>query len=332
MRFRKWMALLTAVLVCGMLAACGSKTPQAEPETETTETVTDTVENTQPPTEAPDVWGRTVRRNGHTWRYNSRQTTVLFMGVDTKAEIEETALVGNGGRSDTMALLVLDPESQTTRVVAISRDTMTRVGVYNRRGEKLYDGTMQITMQYAFGDSPAKSCQLSKKAVSAMLLDLPIDSYCSLTLDGVTAAVNLMGGITLTLEDDWTDIDPSYLAGETITMDAPMVERFLRYRDTGMTGSNDVRMERQGWFVHQLFKQISAKGSIGVKLLLEYVDPYLETDMDGDTIKHLADYQLAEVIYKIPGQTLEGKKHDEYYIDEEAMKDLLLELFYNQVD
>lgn len=276
-------------------------------------------------------WGRTVTRNGHAWRYNTRLTTVLFLGVDTTEIKEEHNYIGNGGRSDTMLLLVLNPDTQTTDMILISRDTMATVGVYDRDREKLYDGFMQITMQYAFGDNPKRSCMLSKKAVSQMLLDLPIDYYCSMTLDGISAAVQNLGSLTVTLQDDWTDIDPAYTAGETVTMDGRMVERFLRYRDLEVSGSNSVRMERQAWFIKQMFESLFKSGKVTAEKLLSSVEPYMETDMNADTIQSLTHFRLADKARVLPGGVVEGRKHDEYYIDEEAMKDLLLDVFYYRV-
>lgn len=283
------------------------------------------------PQQAEDTWGRTVSRHGQTWRCNTRLTTVLFMGVDTKASKEEQGYLGTGGRSDTMLLLVLNPDTRTTELISISRDTMAKVGIYNRDREKIADGFMQITMQYAFGDNPKRSCMLSKKAVSEMLLDLPIDFYCSMTLDGISAAVNRLGGLTVVLRDDWTDISPEYTAGAAVTMDAHMVERFLRYRDVEVSGSNTVRVERQSWFIRQMLETLLYSGKVSAEQLLSYVQPYLETDMTAETIRNLADYRLSDETRMIPGGVIEGKKHDEFYIDEEALKDLLLDVFYYRV-
>lgn len=312
---KKYALLLLVVL---LLTACS--TPQAAAPT-------------QPTTAAqPEAdWGRTVTRNGHTWRYNSRLTTVLFLGVDTAEGKEEDNYIGNGGRSDTMILLVLNPDKQSTRTIFISRDTMAEVTVYNQDREKLYDGFMQITMQYAYGDNAKRSCMLSKKAVSKLLLDLPVDYYCSMTLDGIAAAVNALGGLTLTLEQDWTDIHPSYTAGSTVNMDAAMVSRFLRYRDLETSGSNTDRIQRQSWFVRQVFDKLIRSGSLSADQVVETVRPYLETDMNADTIQALSSYKLAPEMDLLPGGVVAGKRHDEFYVDEEAMKDLLIDIFYYRV-
>lgn len=339
MKKNKIAAALAALLAAQLLTGCGTNSSgikQVEGLQPTTQPLSLeqiqqelAIEETVPPqAQQPESMGRTIEQDGVTWRYNTRLRTVLFMGVDTRAGAENKIGIGNNGRSDTLLLFVIDPDEERIQLITISRDTMTKVDVYDRDRNYLFSGKMQLTMQYSFGDSAARSCQLVKSKISDLLYDLPINYHCSLTLDGILAASDLLGGIKLTLEDDWTDIDPTYTAGSTITLKGEQLERFLRYRDTDVSGSNDVRMARHGWFIRQMFSQMGTVGSAGVEMLLDKLDPYLETDMDADTIKQLTSYHLSDEILKIPGQTVQGKAHDEYYIDEEACKQMILDVFY----
>lgn len=339
MKKNKIAAALAALLAAQLLTGCGTNSSgikQVEGLQPTTQPLSLeqiqqelAIEETVPPqAQQPESMGRTIEQDGVTWRYNTRLRTVLFMGVDTRAGAENKIGIGNNGRSDTLLLFVIDPDEERIQLITISRDTMTKVDVYDRDRNYLFSGKMQLTMQYSFGDSAARSCQLVKSKISDLLYDLPINYHCSLTMDGILAASDLLGGVKLTLEDDWTDIDPTYTAGSTITLKGEQLERFLRYRDTDVSGSNDVRMSRHGWFIRQLFSQMGTVGSAGVEMLLDKLDPYLETDMDADTIKQLTSYHLSDEILKVPGETIRGKSHDEYYVDEEACKQMILDVFY----
>lgn len=339
MKKNKIAAALAALLAAQLLTGCGTNSSgikQVEGLQPTTQPLSLeqiqqelAIEETVPPqAQQPESMGRTIEQDGVTWRYNTRLRTVLFMGVDTRAGAENKIGIGNNGRSDTLLLFVIDPDEERIQLITISRDTMTKVDVYDRDRNYLFSGKMQVTMQYSFGDSAARSCQLVKSKISDLLYDLPINYHCSLTLDGILAASDLLGGIKLTLEDDWTDIDPTYTAGSTITLKGEQLERFLRYRDIQVSGSNDVRMSRHGWFIRQLFSQMGTVGSAGVEMLLDKLDPYLETDLDADTIKQLTSYHLSDEILKVPGETIRGKAHDEYYVDEEACKQMILDVFY----
>lgn len=339
MKKYKIAAALAVLLAAQLLAGCGANSKHIK-QVESTQPTTQplsleqiqqelAIEETVPPQDQqPESMGRTIEQDGVTWRYNTRLRTVLFMGVDTRAGAENKIGIGNNGRSDTLLLFVIDPDHESVQLITISRDTMTKVDVYDRDRNYLFSGKMQVTMQYSFGDSAARSCQLVKKKISNLLYDLPINYHCSLTLDGILAASDLLGGIKLTLEDDWTDIDPTYTAGSTITLKGEQLEQFLRYRDIQTSGSNDVRMSRHGWFIRQLFRQMGTVGSTGVDMLLNKLDPYLETDLDADTLKQLTSYHLTDEILKVPGETIRGKAHDEYYVDEEACKQMILDVFY----
>lgn len=334
---RKLAAALAAVLAAQLLTGCTAKTVTQGPGTQPTTRPLSLEEIQQelaiqetlaPQAAQQESLERTIVQDGVTWRYNSRLRTVLFMGVDTRVGSENKIGIGNNGRSDTLLLFVIDPDKETIQLITLSRDTMTKVDVYDKDRKYLFSGKMQLTMQYSFGDNATRSCHLVKDKVSSLLYDLPIHNYCSLTLDGILAASDLLDGVKLTLEEDWTDIDPTYTAGSTITLKGEQLERFLRYRDIEVSGSNDVRMSRHGWFIRQLFGQMSRLGSTGVDMLLNKLDPYLETDMDAETIKQLTQFRFSDQILKIPGQTIPGKAHDEYYIDEEACKQMLLDVFY----
>lgn len=311
-----------AALAALSLMLCGcSAAPKEAPET-TAATLSQTAE--------PE-WGRTVSRDGKTWRYNSRLTTVLFMGVDSHETDASEVMFGSGGRADMVCLLVLDPDSSTTRIVMLSRDTITDVDVYSPDNELMFTTPLQLTMQYSVGSSPSRSCRLMRRTVSRTLLDLPIASHCSMTLDGIGAAAEYFGGITLTLEEDWSAINPAYTAGATITMDAKQAEYFLRWRDVETTGSNDTRIRRHSAFLRAMFSQIGQMSRPELEKLLEHLAPWLETDMDAETVSNLTKFTVASEVEKIPGQTVLGDAgHDEFHIDTEKMKDLLIRIFYRE--
>ena len=76
-------------------------------------------------------------------------------------------------------------------------------------GEKLGKEKGQIALQYAYGDGGRKSCWLTKNAVSELLYGVKIDAYLAMTIEGIAKATDLIGGVTLTVPEDYTDIDPS---------------------------------------------------------------------------------------------------------------------------
>ena len=282
----------------------------------------------------PDM-ENTVTLNGKTYKKRTDIRTVLFLGIDNTKTVEaEGAAVGNQGRADSVVLFVLDKTAKTTTTLLISRNTMTEVDMYKANGELATSGVTQINMQYAFGNGPARGNFLMKRTVSELLYNVKIDACVSMTLEGISAIVDGMGGITLTMPEDFTDIDERYTAGATVTLNGEETERFVRYRDIEVTGSAEDRLDRQDWFVHALFKQMKAQGNMGEKLeeMLNAADEYIEMDLDAETIKMLASYEMLDETRKVPGTTETGKHHDEFYVDEEGLRELIVELFYEPVE
>ena len=296
----------------------GSRTGQYVPEMQT-------------PVEDTTDWS-SITYQGEQWNRNRRLKTVLFLGIDKKAQVQSHSLIGTGGRADTVLLFVMDPDSRTTKILQISRDTILPVDVYNEDRELLYTGEMQINMQYAFGESAARSCFLMKKKISELLYGVPVDSCCAVTIDGMVSIVDALGGVPLTLEEDWTDIDPAYTAGASVTMDGRAVERFVRYRDTAEVGSNDVRMERQAWFFTKLLSILKKRGSAELIDLLDQAGDGVYTDMDAETMKDFTKYSLGSDPVKLPGETRRGELHDEYSLNEGALRELILNTFYTKAE
>ena len=275
-------------------------------------------------------WGSTYTCGGEVWNLNRDLKTVAFFGIDTTGEPEPdpNIPVGIGGRADTILLSVLDEKNRTQKIFEVSRDTILSVDVYDHDGSFLYSGKMQINMQYAFGSSAERSCYLMKRKISNLLYGIEVDGCCSLTIDGMVKIVDAMGGIPLTFTEDYSDIDPSYTVGSSVTMDGKEVQRFLRSRDTGVTGSNDARMARQKWFLGQMLSLLKQYPYDKILSWYEAAGSDAISDLDAETMKKMAEYPVDPDTVKLPGETRRGELHDEFILDEDALRTLILETFY----
>lgn len=280
-------------------------------------------------TDDPD-WGKTVIYNGVEYHLNKRITTVMFLGVDEGSRMSFESNIQTGSRADTIILFVLDDETETSKMLLVSRDTMTEVDVYKTNGDFAYSGVMQIDMQYSFGDSARRSCFLMKKTVSELLYGIEIDGCISLSMDGISEIVDAMGGLTLKIEDDYTDIDERYAEGAIVKLSGAEAERFVRYRDKSKTGSNDMRMARQSWLINEILRQLKAsgKGTNYVNDILDVASDYIESNLSAEMLKKLSNYKMEGETLKVPGATSAGILHDEYYVDEAALKEMIVSVFY----
>lgn len=278
-------------------------------------------------------WTAEIEYNGVRYRKRDNLKSILFMGVDNAKSGLDSDKLGNNGRTDTLILLIVDETEKSMQMLQISRDTYTDVDVYDNNGDYLYSGKMQITMQYSFGDSPTRGAFLTKRTLSEVLYGIDIDGYFSLTMDGITALTDAMGGIEVTIPEDYTDVDPAFVKGEKILLSGENAERILRYRDVNETGSNDVRMERQAWFVRQLVATLQKRSKSDISKLLDDADPYLSTDLSAEMMKELFSYKLSDEVLKVPGQTVLGDEgRDEYHVDNDALRELIIDRYYEPIE
>lgn len=273
-------------------------------------------------------WGGTVTHGGKTYKRRADITTILLLGIDGGNPGATAA--GSGGRSDAIVFLFLDDTARTAQILSVPRDTMTDVDIYDHLDLYRYSAYMQVAMQYAHGSSPARGCYITKKTLSRMLYGMRIDGCLSLEMDGISVITDMMGGITLTMPEDYSDVDPAYTKGATITLNGDEMEHFIRYRQLEH-GQSVIRMDRQNWLMTEMVRQLQTSGmSSFLEKVLDKAEAYIESDIDGDTIKKLSDYRFSDETLTLPGNLVAGNFHDEYYLDEEALQELLLKLLYEE--
>ena len=93
-----------------------------------------------------------VTYEGRTYRYNENLTNILFLGVDKEQEVTLQNTPGPAGQADCIMLLSLDQETETGRVLQISRDCMTQVDLYDVSVNYFTSVEAQLATQYAYGN------------------------------------------------------------------------------------------------------------------------------------------------------------------------------------
>lgn len=276
----------------------------------------------------------TITYKGERYKYNTDLKTILFMGVDKTEKVKEQEYAGRGGQSDVLMLFVLDTNKQQTQILQISRDSMAQVDVYDMYGEYLTTDTMQIATQYAYGDGAKKSCLLTKETVSELLYGIPIQSYISLNIDGIAVISEAMGGIRITVPEDYTWIDPSFEKGAEVVLKGAQAEAYVRSRDTSVTGSNNNRMERQNQVVEAVAVQLPERAKEDPNLymkLFSSAEQYMVSDLSTSELEKLSTYESHLEIEQVPGEVKAGDLHDEFYVNDEELYDLLIKLFYKKI-
>ena len=282
------------------------------------------------------AYEETIEVDGATYRRRRDITSVLLMGIDRDSDATVTGY-RNGGQADFLQLLVIDSTAKRVTRVPIDRDTMTPITVLGVLGNKSGVRTAQICLSHGFGDGKQQSCELTVDAVSNLLLGAPVDEYVAMNLDGISTLNDAVGGVTVTLTDDFSALDPAMTAGTTLTLMGDQAEIFVRSRRSIGVGTNESRMQRQQTYIAQMAQQLEtriAQSQEYIGTLYDELSPYLMTSMSRGLIINKAwaakDYERALV--ELAGEYSVGADgFMEFKADETALQQVVLELFYQKV-
>lgn len=101
-------------------------------------------------------------------------------------------------------------------------------------------------------------------------------SYVALNMNAVAMINDAVGGVTVTVPEDMTQVDPSFAEGAAVTLTGDQALKFTRYRDTEKDFSNNSRMERQKQylvnFMGQAVKAMKADMGLPVSLYQSLTD------------------------------------------------------------
>ena len=120
-------------------------------------------------------------------------------------------------------------------------------------------------------------------------------------MSGIVPIVDQIGGVTMTVPEDYTAIDPVFVQGSTITLNGELTEKYIRSRDTSVLGSNEQRMERQTQFVQALLEKVKSTEDGGNSMLRQFWQvgqPYITTDLSLDMLEKVASYDMNPEILK----------------------------------
>ena len=322
---------IAAVLViCGVLAvvavfAAGIWKQQRKAHMETDSASVSSEENTS----------ESITYKGKTYVYNDHLSNYLFMGIDTKGDME-TAESGNAGQADAVFLVSVDRVTKEMQVISIPRDTMTEIEMFSVSRKSLGLMENHINLQYAQGDGKTESCELMETAVSKLLGGIPVHGYCSVNMDGIPVMTEAAGNVQVVIPDNsLEEVNPEFTEGAEVTLTKDNVEQFVRYRNTGREQSALVRQDRQKIFIEAYMKKAQeqyAKDASFVTGLYESMKPYMVTNIGNDLfVKLLSVAQEGKSsVHTLPGKGAQGEYFDEYRVDEEALQEMIISVFYRE--
>ncbi|MBQ7170758.1 MAG: LCP family protein [Clostridia bacterium] len=274
---------------------------------------------------------------GQTYKYKDTIETFLVLGLDKQDGADPAAAQADGVQTDFLMLFVFDNETEQCAAIHINRDTVTKVKRLSLGGTSVvgtYTEQIALAYNYANSENHKIRCRNTKDSVEFLLDGAKVDHYLSVTMDFVVAGCDLVGGVEVTVLDDFTGIDDALVKGKTVTLTGEQALRYVRTRYGLEDSTNLRRMERQRQYINAWYAKAVSRIKEDSAFALELVDTlgdYVVYDSSEHRLQKFAEkfdrYEFLG-IREPEGRTEVGEEFLEFYPDEESLRQLVIDLFY----
>ncbi len=274
---------------------------------------------------------------GEKYRYKDSIETFLVLGLDKQDGGDLSSSQTDGVQTDFLMLFVFDNEAEQCAAVHINRDTITKVKRLSLGGTSVVGTYMeQIALAYNYANTENHKirCRNAKDSVEYLFTGVKVDHYLSVTMDFVVAGCDLVGGVEVTVLDDFTGIDDALVKGKTVTLTGEQALRYVRTRYGLEDSTNLRRMERQRQYINAWYAKAVSRIKEDSAFALELVDTlggYVVYDSSEHRLQKFAEkfdrYEFLG-IREPEGRTQAGEEFLEFYPDEESIRQLVIDLFY----
>jgi len=278
-----------------------------------------------------------VEYNGERYVPKDNVESFLVMGLDKFDKNVSSDSYNNDKQADFLLLFVFDNSSKKCTAIHINRDTMVDMNVLGVAGQKIDTVNKQIALAHTYGNGKEVSCRNTADAVTE-LLGIKVNHYISLTMDSVPFYNDLVGGVEVTVLDDFTGIDDSLVKNKTVTLSGEQALKYVRTRKGLEDSSNSTRMERQKQYLKALHSKtlqcIEEKEDFIIHASVR-MSEYMVSDRSVNQLQELANkfttYEFVG-IRDIAGESVVGEEYMEFYPDENSVKETVMDLFYKIKD
>lgn len=276
---------------------------------------------------------KTIVKDGVEYFPRQDITVVMVLGIDRYGVVEESNSYNNRGAADMVSLLIFDESNETCGILCLNRDTMLEMPVLGIGGKQAGTVYQQLALSHTYGSGLEDSCENTRKTVSDFLSGIKISHYVAMNMDAIGILNDAVGGVKVTVEDDFSEIDPSITKGELI-LTGDQAINFVRTRQGVADQTNLSRMDRQEQYMDGFLESVRKKQAASAGFALsayEDVADYIVTDCSAtvisDMMSRYTDYEVMDVVSP-EGENVLGETYYEFHVDEEKLTDLVLRLFY----
>ena len=279
------------------------------------------------------IASKTITVDGISYFPRQDITVVLVMGIDRFGPVEDSGFYTNTGAADVDMLVVFDEANRVVNLLYLNRDTMLTMPVLGVGGNKAGTYFGQLALAHTFGSGLEDSCENALQTISDFLGGVQIDYYVSMNMDAIAILNDAVGGVTVNVTEDFSKVDPTITIGEVTLMGQQAINYVRTRKDVG-DQLNLTRIERQKDYIRGFADALRAKQESDMGFVLsvhEQVEPYIVTDCSTKVLSSLlekyTEYEIGQILSP-KGENVMGEKYFEFYVDEEDLQRLVLQLFY----
>ena len=221
---------------------------------------------------------------------------------------------------------------------------MVDLEIYGKNGEVESTIFNALCLQFPYAGGGPFGLQKVSERVAGLFYGIPIHGVGAISLDSIGILVEAVGGVDVVLTDDIHDVAKGYAVGDTYTVTGKNAEKYLRSRDMNIDGSPTIRLTRQKEVLKAVAAKLMANPSALPGLCTKvYKDilPYMLTDITLDEAVYLAKLLAgcslnSQDFFQLTGENVIGKNEigeefDDFYLDEEALKETAIAVFYRKL-
>lgn len=251
------------------------------------------------------------------------------------AYIDEVFSLPNiaSGQADVLLLVVLDEKNKSAEIISIDRNSMSYFETFDPSGSSMGVAESQICLAYSYGDGAHESCKKTVSAVSDFLYEIPIHAYYSMKYMAIREVNDAVGGVAVEIKDDMASVDERFVLGEKVLLDGELAEKYLTARKNVGDGSNEGRLDRHKEYIMSFIDSAVSAVKKDLTLPFELYNKIADnstTDLTVDEIVYLATLatELDISFHSIEGTTDSSGTFDEFRPDDDALWQLILDIFY----
>lgn len=277
-----------------------------------------------------------LKLNGNIYSYYHDFETYLIMGTDKTGADSK---VYQGSMSDFLMLVIVDKTDNNYSFLPINRDTMSEVRLIQDDGTGAATAELQLCTAHWYGGNAGQSCANTVESISKLFGGLKIDGYYAIPMDEIPKLNHSVGGVKLTLSEDFQDIDRQMKKGETLVLSDEQAYHYIHDRYGVGDEKNTSRMKRQQQYMEAFFakaKEKTKSDKTYVSQLFQELEQTATTNLTLKKVSFITNRMIKGTqkgFFEIQGTSKIGKAlgdgidHAEFYPDKNSIVDVMTKIY-----